>query len=346
MAFARERGASQRTGVMASIFDALTSLTRALGRALVPAVLIAATVAANAQQYPTRSIRVISPYPAGSASDTVTRVVLDQVSQMIGQPMVIETKPGAGGTVGFGFVARAEPDGYTLVTSSSSMATESVLHRTLPYDPVRDFVHIVLLGTSPNVLVASKASGFKTLADLVAAAKAKPGTLTFASAGIGSSSHMAAERFRLAAKIDVRHVPFREGGLLEVMAGRIDFYFIPLAAAATALKSDKLTILAVSSSNRVPLLPDVPSVTEAGYPGAVFRFWNGISAPAKTPPEAVQKLHDVTAKALADPALKEKLAKLGVEPSQMSVADFGKFFKDDLAATVDLAKEADIKPLD
>ncbi|MGA7664257.1 MAG: tripartite tricarboxylate transporter substrate-binding protein, partial [Pseudolabrys sp.] len=149
---------------------------------------------------------MISPYPAGSASDTVTRVVMDQVSQLIGQPVVIEMRPGAGGSIGFGSVAKSDPDGYTLVTSSSSMATESILHKTLPYDPVRDFVPVVLIGTSPNLLVASAKSGFKTAADLVAAAKAKPGTLTFASAGIGSSSHMAAERFRLAANIDVRHV--------------------------------------------------------------------------------------------------------------------------------------------
>jgi tripartite-type tricarboxylate transporter receptor subunit TctC len=260
--------------------------------------------------------------------------------------MVIEARPGAGGSIGFSFVARSEPDGYTLVASTSSMATESVLHTTLPYDPVRGFVPVVLIGTSPNLLVASKASGFTTVADLVAAAKANPGKLTFASAGIGSSSHMAAERFRLAAKIDVHHIPFREGGLLEVMAGRIDFYFIPLAAAASALKSDKLTILAVSSPNRVPLLPDVPSIVEAGYPDAVFRFWNGLSAPAKTPPAVVQKLHDVTVKALNDPTLREKLAKLGVEPKQISVEEFSKFYNDDLAATVELAKQADIKPID
>jgi tripartite-type tricarboxylate transporter receptor subunit TctC len=221
-----------------------------------------------------------------------------------------------------------------------------VLHKTLPYDPVRDFAPVVLIGTSPNLLVASKASGFKTVADLVAAAKAKPGTVTFASAGIGSSSHMAAERFRLAAKIDVRHIPFREGGLTEVMAGRIDFYFLPLAAASSALNNDKLTLLAVSAPKRVALLPDVPSIVEAGYPDAVFRFWNGLSAPAKTPASIVQKLHDVTNKALSDPTLMAKLAKLGVEPAQMSVAEFGKFFKDDLAATVDLAKEANIKPID
>jgi tripartite-type tricarboxylate transporter receptor subunit TctC len=157
---------------------------------------------------------------------------------------------------------------------------------------------------------------------------------------------MAAERFRLAAKIDVRHVPFREGGLTEVMAGRIDFYFIPLAAATAALNSDKLTILAVSLPDRVPRLPNVPSVVEAGYPGAVFRFWNGISAPAKTPREIVQKLHDVTENALKLPAVQEKLAKLGVEPKNISVEEFGQFFKDDLAAATQLAKDADIKPLD
>jgi len=309
-------------------------------------VLVVTAVAANAQQYPNRPIRMISPYPAGSASDTVTRVVLDQVSQLIGQPMVIELKPGAGGATGFASVARSDPDGYTLVTSSSSMATETVLHSKLPYDPIKDFVHVVLLGTSPNILVASAKSGFKSVQDLVKAAKEKPGTLTFASAGIGSSSHMAAERFRLAAKIDVRHVPFKEGGLVQVMAGNIDFYFIPLAAAASAIGSDKLTILAVSSPKRVPVLPNVPSIVEAGYPDAVFRFWNGISAPVKTPASIVNKLHDVTEEALKLPAVQEKLAKLGVEPAQISTDEFMKFVKDDIEATVQLAKQADIKPLD
>lgn len=319
---------------------------RAAYCAALTAVSLAAALPASAENWPTRAIRVISPYPAGSASDTVSRVVLDQVSQLLGQPIVIEVRPGAGGSVGFGAVAKAAPDGYTLVTSSSSMATESVLHRKLPYDPTRDFVHVAMIGISPNVLVASRARGFKTVADLVAAAKAKPGTLTYASAGIGSSSHMAAARFSLAAGIETRHVPFREGGLTEVMAGRIDFYFIPLAAAVSALHNDKLTILAVSSPQRSPLIPNVPSVVEAGYPKAVFRFWNGISAPAKTPPEVVAKLHDVTQQALKLPALQERLAKLGVEPMPMSVEEFGKFFKEDMAATRELAKQANIQPAD
>src|SRR5580693_8233328 len=298
----------------------------------ITATMLVATAAVAADDYPTRPIRVISPFPAGSASDTVSRVVLDQVSQSIGQPMVIVTKPA--------------PDGYTVVTSSTSLGTGGVLHSHLPYDPANDFAPVVMFGVSPNVLVASTQTGFKTVADLVAAAKANPGKLTFASAGVGSSSHMAGERLRLAADIDVRHVPFRDQGLTEVMAGRIDYYFIPLAAAATALNSGKLNILAVSSLKRIALLPDVPSIAEAGYPNAEFNFWVGLSAPAKTPRAVIDKLHAATEKALQDPAMREKLAKLGVEPSLMSVDAFNKFFKDDLAATVQLAKDAHIEPVD
>jgi tripartite-type tricarboxylate transporter receptor subunit TctC len=308
--------------------------------------LAAGSRSARAQQWPTRPIRVISPYPAGSASDTVTRVVLDQAAQTVGQPFVIEIRPGAGGAIGFASVAHAPPDGYTIVTSSSSMATESVLHSKLGYDPRKDFAPVILIGISPNVLVASKKSGFTSVADLVAAAKAKPDTLTFASAGIGSSSHMAGEKFRLAAKISVRHVPFKEGGLVQVMAGTIDFYFLPLAAAASALKNPNLTVLLVSSQKRSPLLPNVPSVVDAGLPDAVFRFWNGLSAPAQTSPDIIQALHDGTQKAIDNAAVQEKLAKLGVEPARMSVQEFKKFFEEDFAATTQLARQAGIKAVD
>jgi tripartite-type tricarboxylate transporter receptor subunit TctC len=260
--------------------------------------------------------------------------------------MVVENRPGAGGVLGFADVAKADPDGYTLVTSSTALATGLVLHQHLPYDPAQDFVPVALFGTQPNVLVASKQSGFNTVADLVAAAKAKPGTLTFASAGIGSTSHMAGEKFRLAAKIDVRHIPFKESGLAEVMAGRIDFYFLPLAAAVSALTSGKLTVLAVSTAKRAALLPDVPTVAEAGYPSAESNFWVGLSAPAKTPSSIVDKLHDATEQALQVPAVKEKLAKLGVDSQLMSVAQFKKFFRDDLEATVQLAQQASIQPVD
>jgi len=312
--------------------------------ALVAVLTVAA--AADAQSWPTRAIRVVSPFPAGSASDTIGRVVVDQLSQQLGEPMIVEAQAGAGGLIGFAAVAKATPDGYTLVTSSSSMATGVVLHHKLPYDPIHDFIPVVLFGTQPNVLVASKQSGFKTVADLVAAAKAKPGTLTFASAGIGSTSHMAGERFRLATKIDVRHIPFREGGLTEVMAGRIDFYFIPLAAAASVLASGKLTVLAVSTAKRSRLLPDAPTVAEAGYPAAESAFWVGLSAPANTPSAIVNKLHDETEKALQTAATKDKLANVGVETALMSVTEFDKFFRDDYAATVQLAKDAHVEPVD
>jgi tripartite-type tricarboxylate transporter receptor subunit TctC len=319
---------------------------RAVCGAIIGTALLAATTAAGAQDYPNRPIRVISPFPAGSASDTVARVVVDQIQQIIGQPLVVEAKPGAGGVVGFSDVAKADPDGYTVVTSSTSLGTGSVLHSHLPYDPAKDFAPVAMFGVQPNVLVASTQSGFHTVADLVAAAKANPGKLTFASAGVGSSSHMSGERLRLAANIDVRHVPFRDQGLTEVMAGRIDYYFIPLAAAASALNSGKLNILAVSSLKRAALLPDVPSIAEAGYPKAEFNFWVGLSAPAKTPRAVIDKLHDATEKALQEPAMKEKLAKLGVEPKLMSVDDFSKFVKDDMADTVQLAKDAKIQPVD
>ena len=243
----------------------------ALRGVVTTALLLAAVASGEAQQWPTRPIRVISPFPAGSASDTTSRIVLDQISQLLGRPMVIEGRPGAGGRLGFAEVAKAEPDGYTLVTSSSSMASGLVLHKSLPYDPVRDFIAVALFGIQPNVLVASTQSGFKTIADLVAAAKAKPATLTFASAGIGSTSHMAAERFRLAADIDVRHIPFREGGLTEVMAGRIDFYFLPLAAAASALATGKLAVLAIA-------------LQSAQHCCRVCRLWPKRLIPTRGPP--------------------------------------------------------------
>jgi tripartite-type tricarboxylate transporter receptor subunit TctC len=319
---------------------------RELRGVIAAAILVAGAVAAGAQQWPSRPIRVVSPFPAGSASDTTARVVANQMAQLLGQSMVVEPQGGAGGIIGFEMAAKAAPDGYTVVTSSSSMANGKVLHTHLPYDVLGDFIPVAIFGRQPNVLVTSKESGFKTVADLVAAANAKPGTLTFASGGIGSTSHMAGERFRLATKIDVRHIPFRDNGLTEVMAGRVDYYFIPLAAAASALASGKLTVLAVSTPKRAALLPDVPTVAEAGYPGAESDFWVGLSVPAKTPAEIVDKLHDATEKALEDPDVKAHLEKVGVVPELMSVEQFGAFFKTDYEATLQLAKDAHIEPAD
>jgi tripartite-type tricarboxylate transporter receptor subunit TctC len=290
-------------------------------------------VAASAETWPARPIKVISPFTAGNAVDTLARIVFDRVSQQTGQTLVIENRPGAGGTLAADFVAKSDPDGYTLLLSSASLSSQAIFHKSLPYDAIRDFAPVSLIGIQPTVVVASPSRGFKTVADLVAAAKAKPGTLTFASAGVGSASHMAAERLRVAAAIDVRHIPFRGAeGLNEVMAARVDF-------------SGKLTVLAVSSRKRAALLPNVPTVAEAGYPDAESLFWGGVAAPAKTT-TIVHKLHDEIEKALQLPAVREKLATLGVEEELFTVEQFDKFVGEDMAATLMLAKSAHLEPED
>jgi tripartite-type tricarboxylate transporter receptor subunit TctC len=312
--------------------------------AIAGAAVIAAATAAFAQAWPTRSMLVISPFSAGNANDIVARIVLEQVSKQVGQSFIIENRPGGGGIIGVSAVAKADPDGYTFLLSSSSMSSAVILHKTLPYDGLRDFAPVVMFGIQPSVLVAAPSKGFKSVADLVAAAKANPGALNFASAGIGSASHIAAERFRLAAGINVQHIPFRGPieAFTEVMAGRIDFYFVPLSPAIPVINQGKIVPLAVSTAQRAPLLPNVPTVAEAGYPDAAYVFWGGLSLPAKTPREIVNKMHDETQKALDLPAIQERLLQLGVQPQPMTPDQYAKFFADDVAAMIKLGKDANI----
>lgn len=314
--------------------------------ALIGAALAAGSSGAFAQAWPTRTITMISPFTAGNANDVVARVVLDEVSKSIGQSIVIESKPGAGGTVGVALVAKAAPDGYTILLHSSSLSSQVVLHKSLPFDPLTDFVAISMFGVQPSVLVSAPSKGFKTIADLVAAAKARPGALNFASAGVGAASHMAAERFNRAAGIKAQHIPFKGPveALTEVMAGRIDYYFLPISPALPLIKNGQVVALAVSTPKRAPALPNIPTVVEAGYPAAQYLFWSGLSAPAKTPRAIVNKLHDESQKALDLPAVQERLTTLGVQPMPMSVDEFGKFFHEDVAATVKLAKDIGIVP--
>src|SRR5215471_14962714 len=318
---------------------------RALSASFAAIALSIATVAASAETWPARPIKVISPFTAGNAGDTVARIVFDQVSQQIGQTLFIENRPGAGGTLAADFVAKSDPDGYTLLLSSASLSSQVIFHKTLPYDAIRAFAPVSLIGIQPTVVIASPSRAFKTLADLVAAAKAKPGTLTFASAGVGSASHMAAERLRVAAAIEARHIPFRGAeGLNEVMAGRVDFYCIPVAPAVPLINAGKVTVLAVSTRKRAALLPNVPTVAEAGYPDAEYLYWGGVAAPAKTPSAIVHKLHDEIERALQLPTVREKLATLGVEEQLLTVEQFDKFVSDDMAATLSLAKSAHLEP--
>jgi tripartite-type tricarboxylate transporter receptor subunit TctC len=310
------------------------------------AALITLAPAALAQDWPNRSIVAVSTVSAGNAADTVARIVLDQVSKQIGQSFVIENRTGAGGTIGSASAAKADPDGYTLLLLTASQGSAAALYKTLPYDPVHDFIPVAMFGVQPSVLVAAPSKGWKSVTDLVAAAKASPGVLNFASAGLGSASHWAGERLRVAAGINVQHIPFRGPveAFTEVMTGRVDFYYLPIAPALPNIRDGKVVALAVSTAKRAPALPDVPSVVEAGYPNAEYLFWGGVAVPAKTPRAIVDRLHAETQKALAVPAVQERLATLGVEPKPMTVDEFGKFYRDDVAAIVKLARDVNLAP--
>jgi tripartite-type tricarboxylate transporter receptor subunit TctC len=312
---------------------------------LAAAALLGGHAAVAADNWPSHSIIAVSTVAAGNAGDTVARVVFEQLQKQLGQSFVIENRTGGGGITGSASAAKADPDGYTLLLLTSSQGSAGVLHKTLPYDPVKDFVPVVMFGIQPSVLVVNPSKGWKTVADLVAAAKAAPGKLNFASAGVGSASHWAAERLRLAAGFTAQHIPFRGAeGLNELIAGRIDFYFVPLAPAVPHIQSGRVLPLAVSTPKRAPSLPNVPTIAQAGYPNAEYIFWGGLAVPAKTPRAIIDKLHDETQKALNVPEVQKRLRTLGVEPMPMSVDEFGKFYRDDVASIHKLAKDINLVP--
>jgi tripartite-type tricarboxylate transporter receptor subunit TctC len=324
------------------------STNRALRIAVACGLLAASASIAQAQSWPTRTVTVVSPFTAGNANDMVARVVLDQVSKKLGQAFVIENRPGGGTTIGVNAVAKARPDGYTVLMHSSSFSSAHVMHRKRPYDTLKDFQPVALFGVQPTVLVTGPQKQFKTVEELVAAAKARPGELNFASAGIGAASHMAGEQFRSAAGLKAQHVPFRgpTEAFSEIMAGRIHFYFLPLAPALSLVKSGKLHALAIGADRRVESLPDVPTLAELGLGKATYRFWGGLFVPAKTPRAIVDTLHGASREALDMPEVRQRLGQIGVQVMPLSVEQFDKYFRDDVAATVKLAVEAGIKPVD
>jgi tripartite-type tricarboxylate transporter receptor subunit TctC len=325
---------------------------RVLGGALIGAMLAVTAPQASAQTptqaWPTHTILAISPIGAGNAVDIIARVIFDQMSKQLGVPMIVENRPGGGGLIGFNDVAKAKPDGYTVLLGSSTISSGAVLHKSLPYKPLEDFAAVFPFGFSPSVLVVSPSKGFNSVADLVAAAKARPGALNYASAGIGAASHIAAERFRVATGINAQHVPFRGPGeaLAEVVAGRVDYYFLPLAAGISLVQSGKLKALAVSTPQRSPLMPEVPTIAEAGYPSAEYLFWGGLFVPSKVPPEIVKRLYDEGSKALDQPVVQSALTKLGYATRRMTPAEFQAFFVKDFNETVTLAKRVGIQPGD
>jgi tripartite-type tricarboxylate transporter receptor subunit TctC len=311
------------------------------------AILLATLVAADpviGQSWPARPIRVISPIGAGSAADILSRTFSEQLSAQLGQPVLVENRPGAGGTLGVNVAAKAPADGYTMLIHSNGHTSAPAVYPNLPYDPVADFTAITTLANFPNVLVVAPAKNIRTAQALAAAARSKPGAFTYASGGIGTPTHLAAERFRLSAAFEAQHVPFKGQveALTETMTGRVDFYFCPVFPALPLIRDGKLLPLAVSSSKRVSSLPVVPTTLEAGFANSDFNFWVGMFVPANTPPAVVKRLHDETLKAMQVPALQEKLAKLGVEPMTMTPEQFSAYVKTEIVANAALVKAAGI----
>jgi tripartite-type tricarboxylate transporter receptor subunit TctC len=310
------------------------------------ALFAGGTASALAQTWPDRNIQAIVPFAAGAANDIVGRIVLEQVAKQVNKPIVVENRPGAGGTIGVTAVGKSPPDGHTLLVHSSSFSSALSLYKSLPYDTLNDFAPVIALGKTPTVLVVSPSKGYKTINYLIAAAKAKPGELNFASAGIGSTSHLAAERFRLSAGIQAQHIPFRgpNEAFTELLAGRIDFYFLPLAPALPLVKDGRLIALAVSTDTRAKALPEVPTTTELGFKDSSYLFWTGVFVPAKTPRAIVDRLHDESQAAMKIPSVQERLAKVGSEDMPMTVDQFAKFFREDVLTTTKLMQQIGIKP--
>jgi tripartite-type tricarboxylate transporter receptor subunit TctC len=316
------------------------SLKFVLGLAV--GVALSAMSGARSENWPNSPIRVIVPQSAGNAADIVPRIVFEQMKSQLGQPIIIENRPGANGTIGAGIAAQAQPDGYTLLTTSSAYTIAPATFASLPYDPVKDFVGITSLGNLPSVLVIAPSKGVRTLQQLVDFAKVKP--ITFGSTGIGGPVYLTMERLRQAANFEARTIPFKgtPQGLIEVMAGRVDVYYSPLLAALPFIQNDQLLPLAVSSEKRTSALPNVPTTLEAGYPNSNYSFWIGVFAPVKTPGLIIDKLNTEISKALQVPAVQEKLEKIGVQLMPMSIERFNAFVREELAANAALAKAAGI----
>jgi tripartite-type tricarboxylate transporter receptor subunit TctC len=296
-----------------------------------------------AQQWPARPIRAIIPFSAGSTIDIIGRIVAEPLAAAIGQPIIIDNRGGAGGSIGTAVVAKAEPDGHTLLIHASAHSAAPAVYPNAPYDAARDLAAVANFGVVPNVVVISPAKGIKTLRQLVDAAK--KGSMTFASAGIGSATHWAAERLRLSAGFNAVHVPFKGGpeALTDVATGRVDFMCIGVSSGLPFIKQGQLIPLAVSTRTRSSALPDVPTTIEAGFKDSDYTYWNGMLVPAKTPRSIVDRLHAEVHKLLQTPAVQGKLRTQGVEPMPLSPSEFDAMIAMEVKTNIALAKAAGIK---
>ena len=317
--------------------------TRLARRCLAAAALLLLSGMVSAQGFPNRTIRLVSGVTPGSASDTMARIVAEKLQASLGQPVIVENRLGAGGLIGAQYVAKSEPDGHTIMVYASAFTVAPLLNPAA-FDP-KDLAPVATMGTVPTVLVVSTSRGYKTVADLVAAAKAKPGGVIASSAGIGSATHMNLERFRISAGIEVLHVPLKGASeaLTEVLTGRADFYFALPFQVGPHVRDGKLVALAVGSPKRSGLFPDVPTTIEAGYPNSDYNFWVGALVPSRTPREIRLRLGREINAAVNSPEIRDRFLKLGADPLTMSVPEFEAMIRDELESNAQLIKAARIQ---
>ena len=299
----------------------------------------------HAETWPSRLIKATIPFGAGSATDVVPRLFFERLSVELGQPIVVENRPGAGGTLGTAMIARAEPDGYSVLAHSSALTIAPAIFTDLTFDARKDLAGVLMIGSSANVMIVPPMRPWKTVQEFIADAKAKPGSISFGSVGVGSAVHISAEKFRLAAGFEATHVPYRGGAevIADIIGGRVDFYFCPLATALPLIQAGQVRALLVSSDKPVAELPDVPTPLEIGLKNADSAIWFGVFMPAKTPRDIVDKFHDAGAKLLAEPAMQASLKQLGVAPLPMSPAEIDDLVKRETAGNLELIKAAGIK---
>ena len=313
--------------------------------AIIVATVGLASEPAVAQSWPSKPIRAFIPFAAGSATDIVPRAVFEPLGAELGQSIIVENRGGAGGTLGIGAVVRADPDGYTILANSSAHTIAPWIVPNFPFDLAKDLSSALMIGQNANILIVSPSKGWRTVQDLVASAKAKPGSINYGSAGVGTATHIAAEKFRVAAGFEAVHVAYKGGAeaLADIVAGRIDFYYCPISTALPFIEDKRVLALVASTSTRAPELPDVPTSLDAGYPNSDLTIWYGVFMPSQTARAIVEKFHSAATKVLATPAMRQRLTQLAINPMPMTPADMDIYVTAELSSNERLIRAAGIK---
>jgi len=312
---------------------------------IVTGIAVAAAAGVTAQNFPTKPVRMIVPFTAGSATDLLARRIAQKMSDNWNQQVVVDNRGGGGGTLGASIVAKATPDGYTLLVHSIAFAMNAALYSKLPYDPLKDFVPVSQILISTSLLVVAPTLGVKSVKELIALAKQKPGKLTFSSSGVGSGTHLNGEQFRFAAGIDVVHVPYKgvPEPLIDTIAGRIDYFLPPLVPALPFIRDGRLLALAVSTARRTPVLPDVPTIAEAALPGYEYQAWFGVFAPARTPRPVVEQISREIARIVDLPDIKKQMLNQGEEGRPSTPEEFARFVRAEIEKASKIVKLAGIR---